>query len=34
MRSVIRERKMDGVVVFTDDSNVHSMELFDEVQKV
>nr|QSV51952.1 GT43 [Urochloa ruziziensis] len=31
---VIRERKMDGVVVFADDSNVHSMELFDEVQKV
>jgi len=30
----IRERKMDGVVVFADDSNVHSMELFDEVQKV
>ncbi|PWZ07975.1 putative glucuronosyltransferase [Zea mays] len=27
---VIRERKMDGVVVFTDDNNVHSMELFDE----
>jgi putative beta-1,4-xylosyltransferase IRX14 len=31
---VIRERKMDGIVVFTDDNNVHSMELFDEVQKV
>jgi hypothetical protein len=31
---VIRERKMDGVVVFADDSNVHSMELFDEAQKV
>jgi putative beta-1,4-xylosyltransferase IRX14 len=34
LHSVIRERKMDGVVVFADDSNVHSMELFDEVQKV
>lgn len=27
-------RRMDGIVVFADDSNVHSMELFDEVQKV
>ncbi|CAL9086986.1 unnamed protein product [Musa acuminata var. zebrina] len=31
---VVRERRMDGVVVFADDSNVHSMELFDEAQKV
>ena len=25
---------MDGIVVFADDSNMHSMEFFDEVQKV
>lgn len=25
---------MDGIVMFADDSNMHSMELFDEVQKV
>lgn len=25
---------MDGLVVFADDSNMHSMELFDEIQKV
>lgn len=31
---VIRERNMDGVVLFADDSNVHSLDLFDEVQKV
>ncbi|XP_072978835.1 probable beta-1,4-xylosyltransferase IRX14 [Typha angustifolia] len=31
---VIRERRMDGLVVFADDSNMHSMELFDEIQKV
>ncbi|KAF8772213.1 hypothetical protein HU200_005993 [Digitaria exilis] len=30
----IRREEEDGVVVFADDSNVHSMELFDEVQKV
>lgn len=31
---VISERRLDGVVVFADDSNVHSTELFDEVQLV
>lgn len=31
---VIRDRQMEGIVVFADDSNVHSMELFDEIQKV
>lgn len=25
---------MDGIVLFADDSNVHTMELFDEIQKV
>ncbi|KAG6532709.1 probable beta-1,4-xylosyltransferase IRX14 isoform X1 [Zingiber officinale] len=31
---MIREKRMDGVVVFADDSNVHSTELFEEAQKV
>ncbi|KAJ3698947.1 hypothetical protein LUZ61_002652 [Rhynchospora tenuis] len=31
---VIRERNMDGIVLFADDSNVHSLDLFDEIQKV
>ncbi|XP_018678313.2 probable beta-1,4-xylosyltransferase IRX14 isoform X2 [Musa acuminata AAA Group] len=31
---VIRERRLDGIVVFADDSNIHTMELFDEIQKV
>ncbi|XP_074587375.1 putative beta-1,4-xylosyltransferase IRX14 [Curcuma longa] len=31
---MIREERMDGVVVFADDSNVHSTELFEEAQKV
>ncbi|KAJ6807814.1 glycosyltransferase [Iris pallida] len=30
----VRDRKLDGIVVFTDDSNMHSLELFDEIQKV
>lgn len=30
----MRDRKLDGIVVFADDSNMHSMEFFDEVQKV
>ncbi|KAJ8770638.1 hypothetical protein K2173_021285 [Erythroxylum novogranatense] len=29
---VVREEKLDGLVVFADDSNMHSMELFDEIQ--
>lgn len=31
---IVREEKLDGVVVFVDDSNMHSMELFDEIQNV
>ncbi|XP_076900510.1 beta-1,4-xylosyltransferase IRX14-like [Bidens hawaiensis] len=31
---VVREEKLDGIVMFADDSNMHSLELFDEVQKV
>ncbi|XP_065873750.1 beta-1,4-xylosyltransferase IRX14-like [Euphorbia lathyris] len=31
---VVREKKLDGVVLFADDSNMHSMELFDEIQNV
>ena len=30
----MREEKLDGIVMFADDSNMHSMELFDEIQKV
>jgi len=31
---LVRDRKLDGIVMFADDSNMHSLELFDEVQKV
>ncbi|XP_076890276.1 beta-1,4-xylosyltransferase IRX14-like [Bidens hawaiensis] len=31
---VVREEKLDGIVMFADDSNMHSLELFDETQKV
>ncbi|EHA8586492.1 Glycosyltransferase [Cocos nucifera] len=31
---VIKERRLDGIVVFADDSNIHSMELFDDIQNV
>jgi hypothetical protein len=31
---VVREEMMDGIVMFADDSNMHSMELFDEIQNV
>uniref|UniRef100_A0A2P2IWX9 Glycosyltransferases n=2 Tax=Rhizophora mucronata TaxID=61149 RepID=A0A2P2IWX9_RHIMU len=31
---VVREKKLDGIVIFADDSNMHSMELFDEIQNV
>lgn len=34
MSRVVKERMLDGIVLFSDDSNMHSMELFDEVQKV
>lgn len=30
----MRELKLEGIVMFADDSNMHSMELFDEIQKV
>ncbi|XP_060185388.1 beta-1,4-xylosyltransferase IRX14-like [Lycium barbarum] len=30
----VREEKLDGVVIFGDDSNMHSLEIFDEIQKV
>jgi len=31
---VVRQLKLDGIVMFADDSNMHSMELFDEIQRV
>ncbi|KAM0942742.1 putative 1,4-beta-D-xylan synthase [Dioscorea sansibarensis] len=31
---IVRERRLDGIVVFADDSNMHSMEMFDEIQSV
>ncbi|XP_061341691.1 beta-1,4-xylosyltransferase IRX14-like [Gastrolobium bilobum] len=31
---IVRKEKLDGVVMFADDSNMHSMELFDEAQSV
>ncbi|KAF7809855.1 putative beta-1,4-xylosyltransferase IRX14 [Senna tora] len=31
---IVRKEKLDGVVMFADDSNMHSMELFDEIQSV
>ncbi|KAK4840622.1 hypothetical protein QYF36_014121 [Acer negundo] len=31
---VIREQKLDGIVMFADDSNMHSMEFFEEIQNV
>ncbi|KAK7263179.1 hypothetical protein RJT34_30765 [Clitoria ternatea] len=31
---IVRKEKLDGIVVFADDSNMHSMELFDEIQSV
>lgn len=30
----MRDEKLDGIVMFADDSNMHSMELFDEIQQV
>lgn len=30
----MREEKLDGIVIFADDSNMHSLEIFDEIQKV
>ncbi|KAJ0989485.1 hypothetical protein J5N97_007841 [Dioscorea zingiberensis] len=31
---IVRERRLDGIVMFADDSNMHSMEMFDEIQSV
>ncbi|KFK30308.1 hypothetical protein AALP_AA7G245100 [Arabis alpina] len=31
---VVKEEKIDGIVMFADDSNMHSMEFFDEIQNV
>ena len=30
----MREERLDGIVMFADDSNMHCMELFDEFQRV
>ncbi|XP_019182638.1 PREDICTED: probable beta-1,4-xylosyltransferase IRX14 [Ipomoea nil] len=29
----VRDENLDGIVMFVDDSNMHSLELFDEIQK-
>ena len=34
LNRLVREKKLDGIVIFADDSNMHSMELFDEIQNV
>ncbi|KAH6823271.1 Nucleotide-diphospho-sugar transferases superfamily protein [Perilla frutescens var. hirtella] len=31
---IVREKKLDGIVMFADDSNMHNLELFDEIQNV
>ncbi|XP_039042466.1 beta-1,4-xylosyltransferase IRX14-like [Hibiscus syriacus] len=31
---IVRDMKLDGIVMFADDSNVHNMELFDEIQNL
>lgn len=31
---VVKQEKLDGIVMFADDSNMHSMEFFDEIQNV
>ncbi|KAK4393266.1 Beta-1,4-xylosyltransferase IRX14 [Sesamum angolense] len=31
---ILREQRLDGIVMFADDSNMHSLELFDEIQNV
>ncbi|KAL0431534.1 UNVERIFIED_CONTAM: Beta-1,4-xylosyltransferase IRX14 [Sesamum radiatum] len=31
---VVREKRLDGIVMFADDSNMHALELFDEIQNV
>eukprot|EP01018_Ginkgo_biloba_P021469 Gb_24197 [translate_table: standard] len=30
----VREKKLDGIVMFADESNTHSLDLFDEIQAV
>lgn len=34
MCRIVREKKLDGIVMFADDSNMHNLELFDEIQNV
>lgn len=31
---VVRDRKLDGIVMLADESNMHSLKLFDEIQNV
>jgi len=31
---IVSNERLDGIVMFVDDSNMHSMELFDEIQNV
>lgn len=31
---IVKEKKLDGIVMFADDSNMHNLELFDEIQNV
>ncbi|KAL0381865.1 UNVERIFIED_CONTAM: putative beta-1,4-xylosyltransferase IRX14 [Sesamum angustifolium] len=31
---LVREKRLDGIVMFADESNMHALELFDEIQKV
>ncbi|KAL3640290.1 hypothetical protein CASFOL_015258 [Castilleja foliolosa] len=34
LRVVVQEKRLDGILMFADDSNMHNLELFDEIQKV
>lgn len=34
MRRIVREQRLDGIVIFADDSNMHSLEFFEEIQNV
>eukprot|EP01018_Ginkgo_biloba_P039888 Gb_15481 [translate_table: standard] len=31
---LVREQRLDGIVMFADDGNTHSLELFDEIQSI
>ncbi|XP_047334420.1 beta-1,4-xylosyltransferase IRX14-like [Impatiens glandulifera] len=31
---IVKRERLDGILMFADDSNMHSLELFDEIQKV